>query len=397
MKHVLTLSIALYLLRSAAVAGPSPTRLYVSTAPVGAVVFLDGKKIGMSDGLFVVAPGAHVVSVRLDGHAPERRRVSAKTEQITRLKIVLKPIMNPRPAPKEGEPAKAVEAFLRRGKINEKIRLSMLTVLRQHPSESRWSGQHDTALFAIVAKAMPTGDVRRRAMPAMLSLTHSLAVRELLKTKSLLNRYKQTGLTDATTLRQAVVMAAGRLHVVGRVKGMTHGAVVQDGFAVAYVTTEESNLTAHLLHQVELEKVRKAYRNIMHGQARELMKRRNWRDAVLLWRHLHTRKLVSQALYLDAGRCFSELKQYEDAVRILVEALDTFRAIATPEFLEQAGDIALGIDTSPAQELAKNAYLEASRKLLNTVSSAAEPGKEKNRTNSDSVNKASLIQKGAQR
>ena len=389
MRHIFTLSIVLCLLKSAAVADVLPTRVYVRTKPAGAVVFLDGKKLGISDGLFVVAPGAHVVSVLLDGYAPERRRVTVQPERITRLEIVLKPLVKPPPSPKAEKPVEAAEAFLRKGKINEKTRFSMLTVLRQHPSESRWSGQQGAVLFAIAAKAIPTGDAQQKAIPALLSLTHSLAVQELLKAKSLLDRYEQTGLTDATTLRQAVVMAAGRLHVVGRVKGMMHGAVVQGGFAVAYVTAEEPNLVAHLLHQVELEKVRKAYRDVMHGQARELMKRRNWRDAVLLWRHLHTRKLVSQALYLDAGRCFSELKQYDDAVRILVEALNTFRTNATPEFLEQVGDIALAIDTGPAQELAKKAYLEASRKLLNTISPAAEPSKDKNCTNSDSADETS--------
>ena len=84
---------------------------------------------------------------------------------------------------------------------------------------------------------------------------------------------------------------------------------MRNGFAVAYVIAEQSDLSAYLLQPTELEKVRAAYRDVMHGQARDLMARSSWADALLLWQHLHQRKLVSQQLYLDAARCFQRLGQ----------------------------------------------------------------------------------------
>ena len=100
----------------------------------------------------------------------------------------------------------------------------MLAVLRQHPSESRWSGRAGSTMFGIAVKPLPAGEIRRRVIPTLLELTHLWAVQELLRAKSLLDRYTATGLTDATTLREAVVDAAGTLQVTGLATGAIHQA-----------------------------------------------------------------------------------------------------------------------------------------------------------------------------
>ena len=110
----------------------------------------------------------------------------------------------------------------------------------------------------------------------------------------------------------------------------------------------------------------------MHRQARELMQRSNWTDALLLWQHLHKRKLVSQQLYLDAASCFQHLNQVPDMLRVLTEAIDAFGKNATPEFLEKAGDMALAVETEQAQTLAEKAYRMASEQLKETISSGPE-------------------------
>jgi hypothetical protein len=98
------------------------------------------------------------------------------------------------------------------------------------------------------------------------------------------------------------------------------------------------------------------------------MARKDWQNALLLWQHLHKRKLVSQQLYLDAARCFKELKQTADTVRVLGEAVTAFDDQGSPEFFEQAGDLLLDIQTDDAQSLAEAAYREASDALRDTVS-----------------------------
>jgi hypothetical protein len=382
---------ALLLLGCLAIAGEAlaspPTRLYVRTVPPGAKVTLDGKSLGKSDALFSVTPGTQTVQVELAGYLPEERRVEIRAEEITRVELELK--RRPEAAGRAGSPSLpsageldaekrddaasiAANAYLTDADLPAPVRDAMLTVLRQHPGESRWSGRAGTTMFGIAAKRLPAGATGQRAVPAVLELTHMLALQELLKAKSLLDRYAATGLTDATTLERAVVEAAGKLNVKGRASAVLQGGTVKADYAIAYVMAEEQGLLTQLLQETELDKVRTAYRDVMHRQARELMQRSNWTDALLLWEHLHKRQLVSQQLYLDAASCFQHLNQVPDMIRVLSEAIDTFGKAATPEFLEKAGDMALTVETAQAQTLAEKAYRTASEQLKETISSGHE-------------------------
>ena len=261
-------------------------------------------------------------------------------------------------------------AYIARAALSEPVREAMLTVLRQHPGEQRWSGRSGSMLFAVAVKPLPRGENRQQAMPAMLELTHMLAVHELLGAKSLLDHYASLGLTDATTLRKAVIQAAGRLEVGGKTGGILHLTGIQDEFAVGYVVGDEQTLTAHLMRPPAMEVVKTAYRDIMHRQARDLMARSNWADALLLWNHLHQRKLVSQELYLDAALCFVKLGQTADATKVLGEAISSFASTAGAEFLERAGDLALGTKTPQGDMIAEKAYHLASDQLRESVSIA---------------------------
>ena len=200
-------------------------------------------------------------------------------------------------------------------------------------------------MFGIAARPLPAGDIRRRVTPALLELTHLWAVQELLRAKSLLDRYAATGLTDATTLREAVVEAAGTLQVTGRASGSRSSERrpgrprrgIRPGRGIRLDRPPPPARRTGTGPQ--------RYRDVMHRQARELMKRSAWKEALLLWQHLHQRQLVSQRLYLDAARCFNQLGQQQDAVHLLSEAIDTFEKAASPDFLEEAGDMALAVET----------------------------------------------------
>jgi len=348
------------------------TRLYVRTVPPGATIVLDGQVLGTSDGLFLVPEGTRRVRIDLEGFRSVVREVQVRGQSITRVEVVLdKPADTAQP-PKPHAGFAAASAFLeQQADLPGPARDAMLTVLRQHPGDQRWGGQVGARLFGIAVKPLPEGQVRQRAGPAFLELTHMLAIREMLAAKSLLDRYANTGLTDATTLREAVTQAAGELQVVGQVEGVVHQAAVRGEHAVAYVLADESALSAHLLKPVALQPVRKAYRDVMHRQARDLMARSKWKDALLLWNHLHKRELVSEQLYLDTAKCFVELDQDADALKVLSEAVDTFSESGSPEFFEKAGDVALEIKNDDAQALAEEAYQRAIDALRETISSGA--------------------------
>jgi len=65
------------------------TRLYVRTTPPGATVFLDKQPIGISNGLFIVPPGEHEVTLELPGHETQTLPVKVVEGQITRLQAQL--------------------------------------------------------------------------------------------------------------------------------------------------------------------------------------------------------------------------------------------------------------------------------------------------------------------
>jgi tetratricopeptide (TPR) repeat protein len=369
------------------------TRLFVRTNPPNAVASLNGTPVGNSDGLFRVPPGDYQLKVELDGYASKSRQIRIPEGRITRVEIRLeelgkgaavRPVTEGRAAPVAANQddhkslvrdrsqavagAEAASELVAQGDFADSTRRAMLTVLRQHPDQIRWSGRDGDLLFGIAVKPMTEGEVRQRVVPAMLGLVQMLAVHEVLKAKSLLDRYAATGLTDATTLRQAVELAAGELQVTGRARGLVHQAAVRNDFAVGYIVATATDLAAYLLQPAELDRVRLAYRDVMHRQARGLMEREAWSDALLLWQHLHQRKLVSQQLYLDAGYCFRQLEQPEDAVRVLREALKAFATTGTAQFFEQAGDLALEIEDEAAQTLAAEAYQKAIDALRETIS-----------------------------
>jgi tetratricopeptide (TPR) repeat protein len=67
------------------------TLLYVRTVPSGAKVLLDGKELGTSNGMFHVAPGVGTIQVELNGHAPNKKKVTIRAEGVTRVELALKP------------------------------------------------------------------------------------------------------------------------------------------------------------------------------------------------------------------------------------------------------------------------------------------------------------------
>ena len=197
-----------------------------------------------------------------------------------------------------------MSTYLRRTTVPEPVRAAMLTVVRQHPGETRWSGRAGTTLFGIAAKRLPKEQVAPAGGSCHVGIDPNVGCPRVADGKVTVGSLCGLGLTDATTLRQAVVEAAGKLQVAGKASTVTHQATTEGNLAISYAMADEAALTAQLLQPDEIEKVRIAYRDVMHRQARELMQRSNWTDALLLWQHLHKRKLVSQQLYLDAALVF---------------------------------------------------------------------------------------------
>jgi hypothetical protein len=67
------------------------TLLYVRTDPPGAKVLLNGKELGVSNGLFNVEPGSGTILIELEGRKPDQRQVIIRANAVTRVELSLEP------------------------------------------------------------------------------------------------------------------------------------------------------------------------------------------------------------------------------------------------------------------------------------------------------------------
>lgn len=269
--------------------------------------------------------------------------------------------------PRTASASEVVDGYVSDLKLPHEILDAMHAALRLHPQDTNWGGSAGDKVFALVASPLVGQAARNQSIPASLQHARATAVNALLVTTALSQIYADAGLTDMGTLRVAAQRVSGGLAVSGAIKNMEDGAVVRGGLAVAYIVVDSKNLNAEIQDPATLDLIKEAYRDVMHAQARDLMARGKWADALLLWQHLHERHLVSQMLYLDAATCFHELGRDSEALNVLSEAIKAFSKTATTEFLERAGDLAVQIRSDDAQQLAERAYRSASEKLLSTT------------------------------
>jgi tetratricopeptide (TPR) repeat protein len=270
-----------------------------------------------------------------------------------------------------GELVSAVQAqanltcdWLDRQELAEPTVERMKLVVRQHVDESTWTGKHDGLLFAIVAKHVKSeSKVKQKLLVAHVRRTHSIAVQELLAAKSLLGAFESTGLSDPTTLRKALTEAKLTFEVKGKARLLQSNSQAVDSRAISFVLADESQLVSHLTEAPQLEIVRASYRNVMHKKARTLMKTKDWKNALLLWHHLHKRKLVSPELYLDAAKCFANIGKSEEAIQVLQEAFAAYRSEKRSSFFEEIGNQAIEAGSVTGDKLAIGAYERASELL----------------------------------
>ncbi len=167
---------ALLLLGCLAVAGEvpasPPTRLYVRTVPPGAKVILEGKSLGSRMQSSRSCPARRPCKSNWPAtcrksaewrFGPRRSPASScelkrRPEAAGRAGSASPPGAGEADAENKDDAASiAANAYLTDADLPAPIRGAMLTVLRQHPGESRWSGRAGTTMFGIAAKRLPAG------------------------------------------------------------------------------------------------------------------------------------------------------------------------------------------------------------------------------------------------
>lgn len=274
------------------------------------------------------------------------------------------------------DPLATLSDWIEKQSIEAETSQAMIRSIGHHPDEERWSGSANGKIFAVVlVKSNPQGPARQAIRLAAQRRSHMLAVNEMLQAKSLLDAFASNGLEDAVTLRKAVLKAGLRfegaasqneydtLQVKGSGRLLRSASKIFDESVASYVLANASELVTHLTKPPQLERVKAAYREVMHTEARRLMQLQQWEEALELWHHLHSRELVSPSLYVDAATCFHHREEDAESLRLLDEAFQVYRESGSMDFFERVGDLAMLISDPDSDAIAIAAY-DRARELL---------------------------------
>lgn len=213
------------------------------------------------------------------------------------------------------------------------VREAMVTVLRQHEDENEWLGRSGEIVFALGAQPISQsarGDLTRMEIQLQ---------NDLLLTKNILDAFAARRLDDATTLKKALLIARHQLKAGGKSQGAQWKVFIREKSIFGWAFVNENQLQSRLFEPENFEQIQLAYRDCAHENARNLMASGKWEDALRFWFHLHDRKLTSPGLYLDAARCFTELKRSDEALEVLREAVRVFASLQDDQFFELAGNL----------------------------------------------------------
>ena len=72
--------------------GSGQTVVAIKSVPRGARVYIDTNLVGVTDTSINIVPGAHTITVELDGHAPDTRHVAAKENTTQEVSFTLQPV-----------------------------------------------------------------------------------------------------------------------------------------------------------------------------------------------------------------------------------------------------------------------------------------------------------------
>jgi hypothetical protein len=115
---------------AAAVQSPArtPAELYVRTMPSGAEILLNGKPLGVSDGLFRVEPGSYRIVIDMEGRQPRERQITIRNGRITRIELDFKKPPQGAPPPSPASDADSVDADMATDVVIRQRRFVQLVV-----------------------------------------------------------------------------------------------------------------------------------------------------------------------------------------------------------------------------------------------------------------------------
>ena len=206
--------------------------------------------------------------------------------------------------------------------VTEQIRAAtlkeaMLAAINRHPEADRWSGVDDRHIFGISVVTLTDRAVRERDTRLFHTTARLVAAKEMLFSKVLLDKYAETGLTDAGSLRQAVADANESFRVQGKLRYSMDETFIEGNRIVGIVAADRNNVIAIMTEQARIDAVRSAYREIVHRQTKRLIADNKFEEALNRLLELRQAELLGREQLFDVLHCFVGLDRPVDTEKII--------------------------------------------------------------------------------
>jgi len=204
----------------------------------------------------------------------------------------------------------------------ETLEKAMTTALNRHPETDRWSGVDDKHIFGISVVPFTDRDVRDGDVRMFRITARLIAAKEMLFAKVLLDKYAETGLTDAGFLREAVAAANESFSVQGRVTYSIDETIISGNRIVGIIVADRNKIETTMTEPARIEAVRSAYREVVQHRANRLIAGQKYEEALQTLMMLRQARLFDREHLFDVLRCFVGLDRAVDAERIVQSLID---------------------------------------------------------------------------
>lgn len=255
-----------------------------------------------------------------------------------------------------------------RAPISSGDKRAALGLIRSGPDSDGWGGTlSDGTHFGAAYIHMPRSDSDGESplSPPFLHIAEKEARFRMVAAAALHEATAQLSDLPDPQLRSGAVLRTLRSESLdARFRIVSSGATYRRDIAVAYaIGKPKAGARVAWLPSSFSRSVRTSYAFLLVERASELVKRRAWKDALVLFREAAVLSPLTPDATLDTAECFLELGSPRDALLLLAAAADHAVTGNDASWWERCGDLAIRVGP-PGEDLAIRAYDE-SAKVLN--------------------------------
>lgn len=202
------------------------------------------------------------------------------------------------------------------------LQSAMVDAVKANPNADCWSGVTEHYVFGIGIEILPQKTSEDKDIDderLAKGTAHLRAVKEMLITKVLIDKYFPEGMSDFLLLRRAVPNVAGKIDAKAKLLYAENRTFSSDQFFAGIVAAEKDKIIATMFEPAAMSVVKKSYADELHHAAKKFIREKEYEKAIS--RLLEVNKIknfggLTKFMFLDVFRCFVAMDKLEDAQKI---------------------------------------------------------------------------------